>query len=366
MWKQIVLACFLLSLATSAPAGIKLDSLLKIATRLNFYALPTLSYQPETRYAAGFAGGYYFHFIDPVRISSLTFDAIFTQRGQFVFNINPHLYWGPRGSWFLYSNASVESYPNYFVGIGNNPRSLLTDPIPYTSRSISVNAQLQRYVTKHLLFGLQFAFRRERTVLADSLKSRAYNIHITGWNPYRLIGFGGVITYDTRSSQYYPLHGTFSKFALLYYDPLWGSTYRIVQFDYDYRQFIDLYKEHVFAWQLYTDWRLGDAIPFQQLASIGGQDMMRGFTNGIYRDNVMAATQAEYRFPIYETLRGALFGATGDVLNSQTFAIYRLKVSYGAGLRFRVTRANINLRFDVTHNNYYKGVQYYLTALDAF
>jgi outer membrane protein assembly factor BamA len=366
MWKQFIFACFLVSFASAASAGIKLDSLLKIATKLNFYVLPTLSYQPETRYAAGIAGGYYFHFIDPVRISSITFNEVFTQRRQFSFSINPHLFWGRQGSWFLFSNANVQSYPNYFVGIGNNPRTLLKTPIPYTSRSVSANAQLQRYLTKRLLLGLQFAFRRERTIVADSLKTRAYSIQNTGWKPYFMIGFGGVITYDSRSSQYYPLSGLFAKGSLLYCDPLWGSTYHIVQFSYDFRQYIDLYKENVLAWQFYTDWRLGDAIPFQLLASIGGQDMMRGFTQGIFRDNVMAATQAEYRFPIYETLRGALFGATGDVFNSKTFNTYRLKVSYGAGLRFRVTKANINLRFDVTHNNYYKGFQYYLTALDAF
>ncbi|MBB3188580.1 BamA/TamA family outer membrane protein [Microbacter margulisiae] len=334
---------------------------------MKFYALPSLSYQPDTRYAAGFSGGYYFHFIDPVRISSLEFSAVFTQRGQFNITLNPHLYWGKRGSWFLSSSFNIKSYPNYFVGIGNNPNKLfLHHPIPYTSRSFSLNIQPQRYLTRRLLFGLQFSFQRERALLADSLKGRAYSVQSTGWSPYSMIGIGGELTYDSRSSRYYPLSGIYSKVSFLYCDPLWGSSHHIVQLGYDFRQYISLYKENVLAWQFLTDSRLGDAIPFQFLTTIGGENMLRGFTPGVFRDNVMAATQAEYRFPVYKNFRGALFGATGDVFNSKTFSIYRLKISYGAGIRFRVTKANVNFRFDVTHNNYYKGVQYYLTTIDAF
>ena len=46
--------------------------------------------------------------------------------------------------------------------------------------------------------------------------------------------------------------------------------------------------------------------------------------------------------------------------------IDRLKCAYGAGIRFRITRAKVNCRIDFTRNNYYKGFQYYFTAMEAF
>jgi outer membrane protein assembly factor BamA len=367
MWKQIGLVCVLMFFASFCRAGINIDSLFQFASKLRFYVLPTLFYQPETRYAGGINGGYFFHFIDPVKMSSVNFNLIFTQKGQFNINVFPRFYWGREGSWFLTSFLTVQNYPNYFVGIGNNPTKLmLAHPVPYTSRNVTIGIQPQRYVNKRLLFGFQWFFRKERTIMQDSLRMKAYAMQRTGWSPYSMVGVGALVAYDSRNSQYNPLNGLFYKFSFLYCDPLLGSSHHIVQLTYDFRQFVQVYHHHVFAWQFLTDWRLGDAVPFQFLTTIGGQDMLRGFTPGMFRDNAMAALQAEYRIPIYENLSGAMFGATGDVFNGKNLNIYRLKTSYGAGLRFRLTKANINFRLDVTHNNYFKGFQYYLTTADAF
>ena len=125
---------------------------------------------------------------------------------------------------------------------------------------------------------------------------------------------------------------------------------------------------HVFAWQFVTDWRLGNAIPFQMLTTIGGNQLLRGIPSDLFRDNVMAALQGEYRFPIYKMLRGAVFASSGDVLNSNDLMINRLKTSYGAGIRFKIIRGKINVsgRWDITHTNVDKGVQFFLTAMEAF
>ncbi|MGC9151966.1 MAG: BamA/TamA family outer membrane protein [Microbacter sp.] len=367
MWKLLSVVCVFMFYASTCWAGIHIDSLFQFASKLKFYLLPSLSYQPLTHYAAGVNGGYFFHFIDPVKMSSVNFNLVFTQKGQFNINVYPRIYWGHQGSWFLTSFATVQNYPNYFVGVGNNPtKLLLSHPLPYTSRNVSIGIQPQRYISKRFLFGLQWFFRRERTIMSDSLRLKAYAQQRTGWDPYFMVGVGALISYDSRNSQYDPLNGVFYKGSFLYCDPLMGSSHHIVQLTFDFRHFIQLYHHHVLAWQFLTDWRLGDAVPFQFLSTIGGQDILRGFPSGMFRDNGMAALQTEYRFPIYDNFSGAVFGATGDVLNSKRMTLYRLKTSYGAGLRFRITKANINFRLDVTHNNYFKGFQYYLTTGNAF
>jgi len=366
MGKRIYITIIASTLSLYSFAGINIDSLLQKISRWSFYCLPTLTYQPETKYAFGIGGGYNFRFLDPTKISTLSFNETFTQNHQFSFSASPRLYFGGSGKWYVYSNINVQKYPDTFHGTGNAESKLLELPIKYTSRSFSFTIQPQRFLTKHIMMGLNLSVKNEKVVLADSLKNRASAIHVTGWQSYFLLGLGGVLSYDSRNTLFYPTNGLFSKFAFIYYDPRLGSTYNIVQFSFDFRQYIPICQEHVFAWQFYTDWRLGNAIPFQMLTTIGGNDIMRGFSRDIYRDNVMAAIQGEYRFPIYNTWRGAIFCSTGDVLNSNNFMIDRLKFAYGAGIRFRITRAKVNCRIDFTRNNYYKGFQYYFTAMEAF
>lgn len=368
MGKRYTLAAIILSLSFYFAFGINLDSLLNRLPGFNFYVIPTWSHQPETGTVYGLNGGYYFRFLDSTRISNVSFSQVFAVKRYSTTNISPHLYIGNNGQLGLFSNIYINNYPNAFYGTGNAKRKLLTDPIPYTSRSFAISVQLQRFVSPHLSFGFQFALRSDKTIMADSLKIRAASYQTTGWNPYFLLGFGASFNYDTRNSLFYPTKGYLASGGILCYSPLWGSSYNILQFNYDFRRYIPLHKQHVFAWQFLTDWRLGDKIPFQMLTTIGGNNMLRGIAADYYRDNVMAAVQGEYRFPIYQILKGALFGSTGDVFNSQNFYIDKLKVSYGAGLRLRFTRGKISVngRFDVTHNNYEKGFQYFFTAMEAF
>lgn len=348
--------------------SINVDSLLNKIPKFNFFCVPTFSFQQDLGHVYGLSGGYYFRFIDSTKISNFSFSQTFTQKGQYQINFTPFLYLGGTGKWTLSGNLFAQKYPNSFRGTGNTQSRLLQLPLTYTSHNVSFYVQFQRFIDKHVSFGIQVAMRREKTFLADSLKNRAMNYQITGWKPYFLLGFGAALTLDSRDNLFYPKKGILSNFNLVHYNPIWGSTYNIVQFGMDFRQYIGLYKDHVFAWQLATDWRLGNAIPFQMLTTVGGNLLLRGIPQGIYRDNMMAAIQGEYRFPIYKILRGAAFLSTGDVFNSRDFMVNKLKVSYGAGVRFQITRGKIkvNGRWDVTRNNYDKGFQFFFTALEAF
>ena len=94
--------------------------------------------------------------------------------------------------------------------------------------------------------------------------------------------------------------------------------------------------------------------------------MLRGFRQGMYRDNVLLLLQTEYRIPVYKRLKAAVFCSAGDVINSRKSQIDKLKVAYGAGLRYRLNDARVHLRFDVAKNNYGEKLQFYITATEAF
>ena len=365
MEKRIYISILAFSLSIYSFARINVDSLFQKISRLSFYCVPTLAYQPETKFAFGVGGGYYFKFINPSKISSLTFNTSVTQNQQFTFNVTPRIYFGNK-TWYVYSNLNIQNYPDTYYGIGNAKEDLLTHPIRYTSRRFSLTLLPQRYLTEHLSLGILLSVKSEKTVWADSLNKRMLTTNVLGWKPYLMVGLGCALTYDSRNSLFYPTTGVFSKLNFIRYDRFWGSSYNVTDLRFDFRHYISLYQNHVFAWQFYTNWKLGCAIPFQMLATIGGSDLMRGFTQEKYRDNALAVLQGEYRFPIYNIFKGAVFCSTGDVFDSRNLIIDKLKFSYGAGVRFRITKAKVNLRFDVTLNNYYSGFNYYITAMEAF
>ena len=79
----------------------------------------------------------------------------------------------------------------------------------------------------------------------------------------------------------------------------------------------------------------------------------------------MFMVQAEYRVPIWSRLKAAVFCSVGDVFDVNNPVIHTLKVGYGAGLRFRLNDARVNLRLDVAGNNFGE-VKFYITATEAF
>jgi hypothetical protein len=53
-------------------------------------------------------------------------------------------------------------------------------------------------------------------------------------------------------------------------------------------------------------------------------------------------------------------------MNSSNYNIDKLKLSYGAGLRYRLNDARVHLRLDFAKNNYGDKLQFYITATEAF
>ncbi len=110
-------------------------------------------------------------------------------------------------------------------------------------------------------------------------------------------------------------------------------------------------------------------MPFNQLALMGGENLMRGYYLGRYRDNVLVATQAEYRFlpfPFSKRFGGAVFGSLGAVSPSMAdLNLDQVRFAGGAGLRYLLfPNKDIFIRFDVAATN--EGFGYYFYIGEAF
>ncbi len=338
-----------------------------IVSKSSLFIIPHPAYQQETSWSGGIAGGYYFKSKDLSKISSISGSADYTLLNQFILNITPKIYLADK-KWYLYANLNFREYPDFYYGIGNQ-HSIMQQS--FTANIFSLSFQPQYALTKNIYLGLILAGRTETVRIDSTYKSMSDRIYSkfgdAGWKPYRELKVGFLGSFDSRDNQFYPQKGIFAKLTLGTANAIWGSSYNTTDFSFDFRQFIPIANIHILAWQGYFSGIFSkNNIPFQLLPTLGGRDLLRGFRQGMYRDNAMFLFQAEYRMPIYKRLKAALFLSTGDVMDSKNLSIDKLKVAYGAGLRYRLNDARVHLRVDIAKNNYGEKLQFYITATEAF
>lgn len=362
--KLILFFSFLFFACSLCAEETKKDS---IASGNSLFIIPNASYQQETNVAFGVVLGYYFKSDDISRISSISGSTYYTLKNQFTFNLTPKIF-SKNGKWYFYSNFHWQKYPDSYFGITNAPPLLEQT---YTSQSMAVQLQPQYALTRNFFAGGILSFRNEKVKTDEAFSANKDFIfeHYgdDGWNPYQLANLGLTLMYDKRDNQFYPYNGFFAKGTFEFSQKGLFSSYTTRLFSLDVRRFFTLFESHVFAWQAYFKGALGkEGIPFQVLPTLGGRDLLRGFRQDMYRGNLLFVGQAEYRVPVYKRIKAAAFLAAGDVLDSDSPQIDKLKIAYGAGLRFRLNDARVHLRLDFAKNNYGDKLQFYITATEAF
>ena len=359
----------------------------------NFMALPYPSYSPETSWQFGITGVWYFHTSkQSTQFSDLNFDMGYTLNRQWYVNANSRIYFNSSTRWYLDAYLSAKHYPDLFFGTTNDIDSVYNPAIRYTSNFIDIQAKPSFYISKHWLIGANLRLRYENSTQSTEyrVQSTDDNSHLipqhsllthNGFGENIFLGIGGAISYDTRSNNYYPLHGLFFKTTITYYqqfaltdtrhetrDTRQTKNFQLSTFNFqiDLRHYIPLYKELILAWNFRNEWALGNNIPFQLLPTIGGQDLVRGIRQNKFKNNTLFALQAELRIPIWRFLKAAVFGSIGDVYNYNNWHWTTPKIGYGVGLRACIHQAKTNIRFDVARQNYSNDWSFYFTVKEAF
>ncbi len=366
--KRFVSICLLTWVSLSAFAG---DTLAVVSDssekqKHTFYVVPTAEYSPETNWAFGVAGANYFAFSDIKKVSSLSYSANYSLNNQYAVSVYPKFYFG---KWYLYANASYRHKTDRFFGIGN--RISDRQSVAYLSDVFALNVRPQYFFRERWSAGVALSMHYERMAVSAQVDS-LQRAGVVGCAPFFAWSIGGVVSYDSRDNLFYPTRGLFFKALLSYSEPALGSAVRMGKLTSEVRQFVPMGGEFVFAWQASADMVWGRGVPFQLLPTFGGCDLMRGFRRGCWRDDVALALQAEFRMPIVWRLKAAVFGSVGDVYNWEDWHFSMPKFAYGVGLRLRLNKAKVNLRFDIARTNYgnwrnFKdNWNFYFTASEAF
>jgi outer membrane protein assembly factor BamA len=252
---------------------------------------------------------------------------------------------------FRFMAAAAYLDVNWDYGVQRNAQDAGGFSIPLNQKDFLTTGEFLFRLAPHLYLGPAFRYLDVRTTLRredlpdpgtggdpDPPAGRDFELEQTA------VALGFHFEWDTRDNTFYPRSGHWMDAMGFFFRDTWGSDY-----DYDvYQAYYNGYRgfrgKNVLAYQLFGRFTRGDT-PFFSLSSMN----LRGYAFGGYMDNLMATAQVEYRREIWWRIGAVAFAGVGEVSPSwSAFSWDHLLPSYGAGLRFRLTKSNpIHLRVDM-------------------
>jgi hypothetical protein len=315
-------------------------------------AFPILAYTPET---SGMFGAFVvYHFDSPkltgpprpseeaAKRSSLRMAAFSTWKRQYILAFAPTVYLG--NDWRLSGEIALSYFPDTFYPVGPNSRE--NDAEDFTQRSVLGSLSIERKLFSHFSTGVHFV-GIDRDVLKVEPGGELASGNVLGAAGGQTVAAGPSIVWDSRERDFAARYGARHQITWLVAPPVLGGDFGYSEVRMDLRQYLGTVKGQVLALQLYSQasWH---RVPFQDLASIGGDGRMRGYFARRYHDRAALSGQAEYRIPLFWRLGAVGFVGAGSVAPSLfEFQSENLRYVGGVGLRGALNaKDGVNLRLD--------------------
>lgn len=333
----------------------------------NYLIYPSIAYTPETGWEFGVINVVLFYAKNDKRnrlseINSFTF---ITQEKQYGIWLD-HAIYGNKDKYFFLGKSKFQYFPLKYFGIGNQASENNYEII--NSSNFQLRERFLKQIKGNFYAGLEFDHQSLFNVSFDKPIATPINLPLgaTG-SSNTAIGVG--LVYDKRHNVLNERKGIFAEIAYLNYGKYLGSDFAFNNIQFDGRVFRPgIGENQVWATQAIGQFNMGN-IPFNHLALMGGESIMRGYYLGRFRDKNLMALQTEYRFlplPFSKRWGFAAFAAIGSVEpRISRFSIADTKLTGGAGLRYLVFKSkDIFLRFDAAVTA--EGFGYYLFIGEAF
>lgn len=331
------------------------------APRRRVFPVPVLAYTPETSLQFGVAvvgvstpgGG------TDTRPSTALATAVYTLKSQYTLSLWLDR-WLRDDRWHFTGEVDLFRFPSEFHGIG----AASTDSSEtYTPQTYYLTASAQRRLSRRVYVGAGYGLRHTRMVRTepDGRLAPGTIVGSRGGTEAALTVDG---VWDSRDALYMTRRGGYLRLAFGVAGPALGGDRAYRRFGADVRGYRSLGRVVVAA-QAVVDATDG-TVPFELLPRLGGQNILRGYTEPRFRDGAMSAAQLELRAPLRGILYGVLFGGAGAVAPSfRSIPDAPLRASGGMGLRVVLDRAaGLQLRIDYALAKGGGGL--YVAAGDAF
>jgi hypothetical protein len=345
----------------------KKDSV-KPSYKNKFLVFPLVALSTETSWVFGVANAYVFKTAkkdSALRVSTMPSGFLYTLNNQILIALGANIFL-PKERYIIRFENSFSKFPDKFWGIGNNTDNNVSES--YTFTQFYINPQLYRKVYGDLFLGAGVDYQRVFNIeyRAGGYFDQDKVKGVYDQSSYTVFGYSFFINHDSRNHAYVPDRGELFRVRFSNFNKSVGSDYNFQTLEIDFRKFIKVTKHSVLAIQSLNTFNFGD-VPYRNLAILGGNNMMRGYYAGRYRDLKFMGVQAEYRFPIKGRVGAVAFLGAGEVANSfGDFSFNRLKPSIGTGLRVAVLKQDkLNLRFDVAAGTG-GSINYYIVLAESF
>ena len=329
--------------------------------RRRVFPVPVVAYAPETGLQLGVAvvAVWSPSLRARARPSTALLTAVYTVKHQYTLSLWTDR-WSRGDRWHVTGEVGLTRFPSGFHGIG----AAATDSSePYTPQTAYLTASVQRRLGRQVYIGAGYAIRHTRMVeTAPGGLLAAGTIVGSRGGTEAVVTLEGIL--DTRDALYMTRRGAYLRLA-------GGAAGAAVGADHAYRRLTGDVRAYravgpaVVAAQLFVDATDG-AVPFELLPRLGGQSLLRGYTEPRFRDGAMGAGQVEVRAPVAGIFGAAIFLGAGTTAPS--FADLSrgvVRVTGGVGTRILLDRAaGLQLRLDYAWAR--GGGAFYVAAGDAF
>lgn len=323
---------------------------------------PTVAYAPETSWELGVSSLYVYSANRDLsnRLSEIKAFTFYTLENQYGFWLDHALY-TDENKWFFYGRARYQSFPLFYYGIG---RETPSEHIALIDGEYTLfRERLLRETLPSLYFGLELDYQGLNRVnyIDTEIDFELPEVGAMGSNN---LGIGLGLLYNNIHNAMNPREGLYSEWAFMNYNTAAGSDYNMTTYVIDNRLYRPVKENTVFAAQLYGQFTSGNA-PFNMLALMGGESLMRGYYLGRYRDKNLVAGQVEYRILPFEFSKrwgASVFLAAGQVYGDEYgFNWDQFLPTGGAGIRYLIfPEKDIYTRIDVSFTEEGRGVYFFI------
>lgn len=232
-----------------------------------------------------------------------------------------------------------------YYGIGND--SFLTDnPVAYSLKSDMLFTQVLRRIpgTQDWYIGFRYLYIESNAkFFVDDLFPNLPPIS----DDMKNSGLGLMTSFDSRNDNYYPTSGINYELVWMRDSQSLGSDFDFDKLDARFSTYLPVAEKSTLALSAVFSKANGD-IPFYLLPAL----KMRGFANGLYRDENIMSLHAELRHKftsrwgvLVSFEAGSTAAAASDLFGTTIY-------SYGAGVRWQVTAdKKLNLGVDVGYSD---------------
>lgn len=275
-------------------------------------------------------------------LSSLTLTGFASVIGTFGFNVDNYAYFnGDRQRLFVH--GGLVNQPSEFWGIGYDA-GRDDHSQEYTARAIDLWPQAYQRILPSLWAGAGWSLSQ---LQARRLEDHGGNaIHETADGPAVFSSGPSLhLLHDTRDFLPNPARGHVLSLDYAAYRPGFGGDDAFDTVVVRYGTYFAVDEDNTLAYEIYGDFRAGE-VPWNQLATLGGDKRMRGYYDGRYRDRDALSTQLEWRRKLAWRHGLALWAGAGTPAPRPSDLGEHWLPSFGAGYRF-MFKPRVNVRLDL-------------------